>query len=96
MEKDPKTWSRAYFELGRGCEAVENGFSECFNSVLVTVRDKPILTMLEAIRVIALERMNTMSKISAKWTHDICPPILKRVDKLKDDISYLFISHIIC
>ena len=96
MEKDPKTWSRAYFELGRGCEAVENGFSECFNSVLVTVRDKPILTMLEAIRVIVLERMNTMRKISAKWTHDICPSILKRVDKLKDDIRYLFISHIIC
>lgn len=54
--------------------------------MLVTVRDKPILTMLEAIRVIVLERMNTMRKISAKWTDDICPSIKKRVDVLKDDV----------
>ncbi|CAI9259249.1 unnamed protein product [Lactuca saligna] len=27
MEKDPKTWSRAFFQTGRCCDAVENGFS---------------------------------------------------------------------
>ena len=70
---------------------MKNGFSEFFNSVLVTVRDKPILTMLEAIRVIVLERMNTMRHISAKWTDDICPSIKKRVDLLKDDIRYVLI-----
>ncbi|GJR80263.1 pentatricopeptide repeat-containing protein [Tanacetum coccineum] len=31
LNKDPKTWSRAYFHIGTNCEAVENGFSECFN-----------------------------------------------------------------
>ncbi|GJY29960.1 multidrug resistance-associated protein 5 [Tanacetum coccineum] len=51
----------------RGCEAIENGFSECFNSMIVSVRHKPLLTMLEAIRVIVLERMNTMREISRKW-----------------------------
>lgn len=62
-EKDPKTWSGAFFELDRGTNAVENGFSECFNSVLVKVRHKPIITMLEAIRTILMERMITMKKI---------------------------------
>ncbi|GJX07497.1 multidrug resistance-associated protein 5 [Tanacetum coccineum] len=52
MDKNPKTWSRASFEVDRGCEAIENGFSECFNSVIVSVRHKLLLTMLEAIRVI--------------------------------------------
>ncbi|GJZ63727.1 hypothetical protein Tco_0620148 [Tanacetum coccineum] len=28
MDKNPKTWSRAFFELDRGCEAIENCFSE--------------------------------------------------------------------
>ncbi|GJS37580.1 multidrug resistance-associated protein 5 [Tanacetum coccineum] len=51
----------------RGCEAIENGFSECFNGVIVDVRHKPLLTTLEAIRVIMLERMNKMIEISRKW-----------------------------
>ncbi|GKD94735.1 multidrug resistance-associated protein 5 [Tanacetum coccineum] len=52
MDKNPKSWSRAFFEVDRGCEAIKNGFSECFNSVIVNVRYTPLLTMLEAIRVI--------------------------------------------
>ncbi|GKC21019.1 multidrug resistance-associated protein 5, partial [Tanacetum coccineum] len=40
MDKNPKTWSRVFFEVDRGCEAIENGFSECFNSVIVNVRHK--------------------------------------------------------
>ncbi|GJY33860.1 pentatricopeptide repeat-containing protein [Tanacetum coccineum] len=38
------------------CEVVENGFSECFNSVLVLVGNKPLITMLESMRVILMER----------------------------------------
>nr|GEY07283.1 multidrug resistance-associated protein 5 [Tanacetum cinerariifolium] len=67
MDKNPKTWSRAFFEVDKGCEAIENGFSECFNSMIVNVRHKPLLTILEAIRVIVLERMNKLRKISRKW-----------------------------
>nr|GFA36040.1 hypothetical protein [Tanacetum cinerariifolium] len=51
----------------RGCESIENGFSECFNSVIINVRHMPLLTMLEAIRVIVLERINKMREINRKW-----------------------------
>ncbi|GKE45767.1 multidrug resistance-associated protein 5 [Tanacetum coccineum] len=84
MDKNPKTWSRAFFEVDRGCEAIENGFSECFNSVIVNVRHKPLLTMLEAIRVIVLERMNKMREISRKWNPGVCPYIKKRLEWLKE------------
>ncbi|GJZ03426.1 hypothetical protein Tco_0536701 [Tanacetum coccineum] len=49
MDKNPKTWSRAIFKVDIGCEAIKNGFSECFNSVIVNVRHKTLLTMLEAL-----------------------------------------------
>ncbi|KAJ9565013.1 hypothetical protein OSB04_000979 [Centaurea solstitialis] len=84
MEREPKTWSRAYFEVNRGCDSVENGFSECFNFVLLKVRHKPIITMLEAIRTILMERMNTMRRISESWIDDICPSIKKKLDYAKD------------
>ncbi|GKC72334.1 hypothetical protein Tco_1118217 [Tanacetum coccineum] len=38
-------------------------------------RNKPLITMLEVIRVIVLERMNTMRRLYDTWTEDICPNI---------------------
>ena len=35
MSKEPKTWCRAYMSVGFACEAVENGISECFNSIII-------------------------------------------------------------
>ncbi|KAJ9567808.1 hypothetical protein OSB04_003774 [Centaurea solstitialis] len=80
MKRDPKTWSRAFFGFHSLCEVVENGFSECFNAIILKVRTKPIITMLEAIRVILMERMERMRRISASWTHDICPTVITRIE----------------
>ncbi|GJU00304.1 multidrug resistance-associated protein 5 [Tanacetum coccineum] len=85
MDKNPKTWSRAFFEVDRGYEAIENGFNECFNSVIVSVRHKPLLTMLEAIGVIVLKRINKMREISRKWNPRVCPNIKKRLEWLKEE-----------
>ncbi|GJZ96899.1 hypothetical protein Tco_0669233 [Tanacetum coccineum] len=84
LNKDLKTWSRAYFHIGINCEAMKNRFSECFNVVLLRVRNKPLITMLEAMRVIVMERMNTMRRMLDKWTDDICPNIQKRLELIKD------------
>ncbi|GJS01471.1 multidrug resistance-associated protein 5 [Tanacetum coccineum] len=73
-----------FFEVNRGCEAIENGFNECFNSVIVNVRHKPLLTMLKDIRVIVIERMNKMKEISRKWYPGVCPNIKKRLEWLKE------------
>ncbi|GJT12413.1 hypothetical protein Tco_0859455 [Tanacetum coccineum] len=84
IKKDPKTWSRAFFRIGSNCEAIKNGFSECFNSVLLLVRNKPLITMLESIRVIVMERLNNMRQIFEKWNGDIYPNIQKRLELNKD------------
>ncbi|CAI9268759.1 unnamed protein product [Lactuca saligna] len=47
---DPKTWSRAFDEVGKAYVAVENSLSESFNVVVVEARRKPIITFLEEIR----------------------------------------------
>nr|XP_043633203.1 uncharacterized protein LOC122604374 [Erigeron canadensis] len=85
MKREPKTWCRAFFRSGIACEAVENGISECFNSLIVEIRRKPILTMLEAIRVILMERLDKMRKLQATWNDDICPAIRKRLELAKDE-----------
>ncbi|GJX66193.1 hypothetical protein Tco_0300536 [Tanacetum coccineum] len=84
------------FEVDRGCEAIDNGFSECFNSVSVNVRHKPLLTMLEAIRVLVLERMNKMREISRKWNPGVCPNIKKRLEWLKKQQRMWQLSGLPC
>ncbi|KAJ9543980.1 hypothetical protein OSB04_023687 [Centaurea solstitialis] len=88
VNKDPKTWSRAFFEVNYACEAVENGFSECFNAILEKVRSKPIITMLEAIRAILMERMKKMRRISDGWNSVICPTIQKKLEHAKTSQRY--------
>ncbi|XP_071713604.1 uncharacterized protein [Rutidosis leptorrhynchoides] len=87
-DKNPKSWSRAFFETDRACEAVENGFSECFNAVILLCRHKPIITMLESIRVIVMERMNVMRRLAENWVGDIAPNIARTLERNKDHHKY--------
>lgn len=57
MERDPKTWSLAFFKVHHACESVENGLSESFNSVIMDARKKPIISMLEDIHIYLMQRM---------------------------------------
>ncbi|GKG04456.1 hypothetical protein Tco_0314843, partial [Tanacetum coccineum] len=84
LDKVPNTWSRAFFTEGRCCKAVKNGFSECFNSVLVSVRHQSIITILESIRVIVMERMNTIRHLMEKWNTNVGPNIKKILEHSKD------------
>ncbi|CAI9276504.1 unnamed protein product [Lactuca saligna] len=83
MEKDPKTWSRAFFQTGRCCDAVENGFSESFNAIIVDARKKPIITMLEEIRLYMMDRIYNMKLKGQQWGNHICPEITDKVNLLK-------------
>ena len=89
MKRNPESWSRAYFADGRACEAVENGISESFNSVIMEARTKPLLTMLEEIRLYVMERFHRMADKHDTWREDICPAILKKLQEWCQDVRYL-------
>ncbi|KAJ9535262.1 hypothetical protein OSB04_un001638 [Centaurea solstitialis] len=88
IKREPKTWSRAFFDTYSCCEVVENGFSQCFNDILVKIRSKPIITMLEAIRMILMERMARMRNTCESWSLDICPTVIKKLDNAKISQRY--------
>nr|KAJ0189690.1 hypothetical protein LSAT_V11C800424920 [Lactuca sativa] len=50
IKRDPNCWSRDFFKVGIGCDAMENGVSESFNVAIEEARKKPLITMLEDIR----------------------------------------------
>ena len=90
IERDPNTWCRAFFEPQTCCDAVENGISESFNAAIVEARKKPIITMLEEIRLYVMERMYNQKIKGHKWDMEICPSIRKRIEKMKEQKRYIF------
>nr|KAJ0186296.1 hypothetical protein LSAT_V11C900467960 [Lactuca sativa] len=68
-----------FFKKGGDCDAVENGVSESFNSAIRHARRKPIITMLEEIRIFVME----MIYKGNEWDLTICPSIRKLIQDLK-------------
>ncbi|GKE56460.1 hypothetical protein Tco_1495645 [Tanacetum coccineum] len=51
IQSNHNSWSRAFFEMDMRCAAFENGISESFNRAILILRHKPIITMLEEIKL---------------------------------------------
>ena len=84
LQKQPRSWSRAFFKTDAYCDAVENGVSESFNSVVHDARKKPIITMLEEIRLYTMERMYNNQQKGSEWpAYQPCPEIIAKLNKLK-------------
>ncbi|KAL0005142.1 hypothetical protein SO802_012703 [Lithocarpus litseifolius] len=62
-----------------------NNLSESFNSMILEVRDKPIIAMLEWIRVRLMTRIYNKRTEIEKFTSDICPNIVQKLEQLKVD-----------
>ncbi|KAL3634040.1 hypothetical protein CASFOL_021094 [Castilleja foliolosa] len=81
VQKPPSQWARSHFSEVPKCDILTNNMCESFNSLILPARDKPIITMLEAIRNIMMTRMDTNREHAKKWDTVICPIIKKILDK---------------
>jgi hypothetical protein len=88
MSKEPNTWCRAFFGEGYACEAVENGISECFNAIILEARKKPLITMLEEIRIYIMNRFAYMNEQSSKWKTNFSPAMIKKMHMFGKSMRY--------
>ncbi|GJR01178.1 hypothetical protein Tco_0524162 [Tanacetum coccineum] len=84
VERHPNSWCRAFFEMDKCSVAFKNGISESFNSWIILARGKPIITMLEDIRIYIMQRMCHMNKVSFKLEDTITPSIRRKLEDLKE------------
>ncbi|KAL7600142.1 hypothetical protein Lser_V15G22071 [Lactuca serriola] len=87
MAREPTSWCRAYFSTGLACEAVENGIAECFNAIIVDARKKPLLTMLEEIRLYMMERAFNLKQEAENWVGEVCPSVVTKMEEFGEDIK---------
>ncbi|GKB08905.1 splicing factor [Tanacetum coccineum] len=84
IKRNPNSWSRAFFEMDKRCYAFKNGISESFNRVILLPMHKPIITMLEEIRIYIMQRLVAMNKLALSLEDTITPSIRKQLEKLKE------------
>ena len=79
IEKRPQHWARCNFRTGPKCEILLNNLCESFNGTraMLMARQKPILSMLERIRMYLLQRFTKQGLAADKWKADIGPRIYK-------------------
>ncbi|CAL2264889.1 unnamed protein product [Prunus armeniaca] len=82
-EKDPRHWSRAYFKSDSKCDMLMNNLCEAFNCSIMDARDKPVLTMLERIRLYIMLLMAGRRIFCEKWHGQVGPRIRKILEKNK-------------
>ncbi|GJZ40779.1 calcium/proton exchanger [Tanacetum coccineum] len=70
-DRNPNSWCRAFFRQESKCLNFENGICESFNRAILVQRTKPIITMLEDIRLYVMQRLVTTNQVVKK------PPVPK-------------------
>ncbi|WVZ16312.1 hypothetical protein V8G54_009294 [Vigna mungo] len=74
-------WSRSRFTPTSHCDTLMNNMCEGFNSVLVHTRSKPIITMLEDIKVYIMKRWATNRTKMTSYQGFVCSKVFNRFQK---------------
>jgi hypothetical protein len=77
----PRYWSKSYFTPEPKCDTLVNNMYEAFNSVIVGARAKPIVTMIEEIRVYLMERWEKNRQKIGRYEESILPNIRKKLER---------------
>jgi hypothetical protein len=81
-EIDPRHWTRSMFKGDSKCDTLVNNMSEAFNSVIVIPRSKPVVSMMEDIRIYVMQRWEkNRQKITRFDDGAILPNIKKKLEK---------------
>ncbi|CAI9287909.1 unnamed protein product [Lactuca saligna] len=91
MAREPKSWCREFFKGGMACEAVENGMAECFNAIILDARKKPLLAMLEEIRLYMMEMLFNLKQETRKWVNNVCLGRIKKMDEFAFHIKSWYV-----
>ncbi|KAF7835621.1 Glycoside hydrolase, family 47 [Senna tora] len=80
---NPKLWSWSHYCTRALCDDLTNNVCESFNSYIGEARDKPIISMLECIRLKLMKRFYVKFTGMDKFGGPYCPNALDTLEKIK-------------
>lgn len=85
LKVPPKYWARCFYGPRAKTNRMVNNLSESFKNAIKQVRDKPILSMMEGLRMYIIQRYVERAKFVTTFKSKICPSICKKLDIEKDN-----------
>jgi hypothetical protein len=84
VESKPKEkWCKHKFKVHSKCDTLVNNMCESFNGVILKARQKPIIGLVEDIRLYLLRRFEACREGIKKVEGDLCPNIRKKLSREK-------------
>ncbi|XP_062085693.1 uncharacterized protein LOC133791793 [Humulus lupulus] len=83
MKKNPSEWSKRHFRFHVKCDMLLNNLCESFNSAKLDAREKPIITLLEKIRLWLMSRLCVKRESVSKWVHPVGKRVREVIEKNK-------------
>lgn len=96
LQTPVKHWSKSKFTSGPLCDTLVNNMTEAFNSVIVVPRQKPVVTMLEDIRIYMMERWEKNRQKVTNYADNILPNIRKKIEREKSFTNNWVVRYVIC
>ncbi|KAK8713009.1 hypothetical protein V6N13_148237 [Hibiscus sabdariffa] len=81
LQNPVQHWAKAYFSATPTCDVVDNNMAEAFNAWILDARCKPIISLLEDIRVMVMSRLHVKRTWASKWRTNISPKALEKLER---------------
>lgn len=79
--RNPDTFCKSKFKTWVACDVVDNNMAETFNSFILLARYKPIISMLEDIRLALMGRMREKKKLEDRFVAGVSPMISLKLEE---------------
>lgn len=76
-KRNPSQWARSHFRAEFKCDILLNDLSEAFNRSILNARDKPVLTMLERVKMYIMLLMASRREFIEKCHDQLGPRVTK-------------------
>ncbi|XP_043725510.1 uncharacterized protein LOC122672072 [Telopea speciosissima] len=83
MRNSPASWARHAFDHGAKSDHVTNNMTESFNQWIAPYRDKPIVTLIDQLRVQLMTRFQQRYATACSLMGTIIPAIKKKLDSIE-------------
>ncbi|XP_042481118.1 uncharacterized protein LOC122061736 [Macadamia integrifolia] len=80
MENQPSSWSRWAFNHQTKSDHITNNMTESFNNLVGPYRDKPILYLIDQVRISLMDKLHKRFEQACSYKGTLTPKIKKRMD----------------
>ena len=84
LDYNVESFCKAFFNTTSKCDIVDNNLLETFNGWILDARYKPIISMLEEIRIKVMKRLRLKRRFDKKWISNLAPKAQVKLDKNKE------------